>query len=305
MSGTDTPTPGTAVRDSEVTELRAAVTAMIGSDREAGWIIEHVGHVTGLEGPALDESVRALAERRASGEPLQYVLGSWPFRTVELEVDPRVLIPRPETEQVVEVALERLTSSLRRLDRGDGPTVCCDLGTGSGAIALSLAAEAPIGPSGLEVWASDRSPEALAVARCNADRLAHDGRLRSAHVEFAEGCWFEALPTALVGRIDLVVANPPYVAVDELAALDPTIRCYEPITALVAGSGSSGTPGLADVETILLGAARWLRPTGWVVVEIAPSQAEAATAVARSAGFATVTAELDLAGRNRTVVAGC
>jgi release factor glutamine methyltransferase len=305
VSGADTPTPGTVGRGADVTELRAAVTAMIGSDREAGWIIEHARRVAGLEQPALGESVRALAERRASGEPLQYVLGCWPFRTVDLEVDHRVLIPRPETEQVVEVALGLLDSSLRGPDRGDGPTVCCDLGTGSGAIALSLAAEAPIGPSGLEVWATDRSPEALAVARSNADRLAHDGRLRSVHVEFAEGSWFEALPAALAGRLDLLVANPPYVAADELAALDPTIRCYEPTAALVAGAGSSGTPGLADVETVLLGAPRWLRPTGWVVVEIAPSQAEAATAVARSAGFATVTAEPDLAGRARMVVAGC
>jgi release factor glutamine methyltransferase len=285
--------------------LRDAVAVAVGSDREAGWIVEHVTRTLGLEGRPADETARALAARRAAGEPLQYVLGRWSFRTLELDVDSRVLIPRPETEQVVEVALERLALSLRRDERVEGPTVCCDLGTGSGAIALSLAAEAPLGVAGLEVWATDRSTDALAVARANADRLDRAGLLRSARVELVEGGWFEALPPALLGRLDLVVSNPPYVADAEFTDLDPTVRCYEPSSALVAGPGSRGTPGMAEVEVILLAARRWMRPTGVVVVEVAPHQAVLAAAVAWSAGFAHVTVEPDLAGRPRMVVAGC
>jgi release factor glutamine methyltransferase len=295
------PTP--AGRDGA--DLGADIAAMVGSVREAGWIVEHVTRVLGLGGQAADQTARSLAVRRAVGEPLQYVLGRWPFRTVELDVDPRVLIPRPETEQVVKVALERLAKSLGNPDRVEGPTVCCDLGTGSGAIALALAAEAPIGAAGLEVWATDCSTDALAVARANADRLDRAGLLRSARLELAEGSWFEALPRALLGRLDVVVSNPPYVAGAEFTDLDPTVRCYEPASALIAGPGSQGTPGMAEVEVILLAAQRWLRPTGSVVVEIAPHQAEPAAAVARSAGFANVTVEPDLAGRPRMVVAGC
>lgn len=304
MSGKDEAAgPIPAARDGA--NLGADIAAMVGSVREAGWIVEHVTRVLGLEGQAADKTARSLASRRAAGEPLQYVLGRWPFRTVELDVDPRVLIPRPETEQVVEVALERLANSLRNPHRIECPTVCCDLGTGSGAIALALAAEAPLGAAGLEVWATDRSTDALAVARANADRLDRDGLLRSARLQLAEGSWFEALPPALLGRLDMVVSNPPYVAGAEFTDLDPTVRCYEPVSALIAGPGSQGTPGMAEVEVILLAAQRWLRPTGSVVVEIAPHQAEPAAAVARSVGFANVTVEPDLAGRPRMVVAGC
>jgi release factor glutamine methyltransferase len=282
------------------------VAALLGSRREAEWIVDHVDDVLGLEGPARDEAVGALAARRAMGEPLQYVLGRWPFRGIELEVDGRVLIPRPETEQVVEVALARLARSRsERAGRRGEPTTCCDLGTGSGAIALSLAAEAPSGPSGLEVWAIDRSTEALDVARANRDRLARAGRLPTARVEFAEGDWYDALPAALMGSLDLVVANPPYVAEAEYVDLESTVRCFEPTSALVAGPGAQGTPGMADVEAILLGARRWLRPGGTVVVEMAPHQAEPARATARAAGLAGVAVEPDLAGRLRMVVAQC
>jgi release factor glutamine methyltransferase len=280
------------------------VAAIVGSRREAEWIVGHVDDVLGLEGPARDEAIGVLTARRVGGEPLQYVLGRWPFRVIELGVDRRVLIPRPETEQVVEVALARLAPSRsRRQDRT--PTTCCDLGTGSGAIALSLAAEAPIGPSGLEVWATDRSTEALDLARANRDRLARTGRLRTARVELAEGEWYDALPVGLVGGLDLVVANPPYVTREEYVDLAPTVRCFEPRSALVAGPGVRGTPGMADVEAVLLGARRWLRPGGSVVVEIAPHQAEPATAAARAAGLTHVAVEPDLAGRPRMVVARC
>ena len=180
-----------------------------------------------------------------------------------------------------------------------------DLGTGSGAIALALAAEAPLGAAGLEVWATDRSTDALAVVRANADRLDGAGLLRSARLELVEGSWFEALPPALLGRLDLVVSNPPYVAAANSPISTRPSGATSPPRRSWPVPGSQGTPGMAEIEVILLAARRWLRPTGSVIVEIAPHQAEPAVAVARSAGLANVAVEPDLAGRPRMVVAGC
>ena len=180
----------------------------------------------------------ALLERRRAGEPLQYVLGKWAFRTLELTVDPRALIPRPETEQVVEVAL----AVLRRRR-----PVVVDLGTGTGAIALSIAVERP----DAQVWATDVDPGALALARTNRERV------RARPVSYRQGSWFDALPDRLRGRVDLVVSNPPYVSEAEWAELDLEVRC-EPYGALVAGPGSDGTPGLGAVEAVLRGSVEWL-----------------------------------------------
>jgi release factor glutamine methyltransferase len=248
-------------------------------DREARWILEEVEADPGPIS-AGDRSTRfdRLVGRRASGEPLQYVLGRWPFRSVELAVDPRVLIPRPETEQVVEVALAELAAGPSDpVPGGTGP-VCVDLGTGSGAIALSLAVEAGPRRPGLEVWATDASADALVVASANLTAAAPAVAAVGARVHLTSGSWFAALPGTLAGRVDLVVANPPYVAEDELA-------------------------GMADVEAIVAGAPGWLRPGGALVVEIAPHQADAAVDAARRAGFGTVRTEPDLAGRVRMLVA--
>lgn len=271
--------------------LVGEVATLVGDRREATWIVEHAG-ATGL-GP---DGARALARRRAAGEPLQYVLGTWPFRTLEVRVDRRALVPRPETEVVVGVALDEL-AALGRPCR-----VAVDLGTGSGVIALSLAVETR-GSAGLEVWATDRSAEALALAGENVARLAATDPAAAARVRLTEGSWFAALPAGLAGRCDLVVANPPYVAEGELSGLDPVVREWEPRSALVAGPGRSGVDGLADVEEVVTGAARWLAPGGAVVVELAPHQAAAAADVARRAGLAGVRTERDLAGRLRMVVA--
>src|SRR5690606_38267662 len=138
----------------------------------------------------------AMLARRERGEPLQYVMGRWGFRSLDLLVDDRVLIPRPETEVLAGLALDEV----RRL----GAPIAVDLGTGSGAIALSLAAEQP----GLEVWGTDASEDALAVARAN---LAGLGRAAT-RVRLVAGDWFAALPAELAGRIGVVVSNPPYVA---------------------------------------------------------------------------------------------
>lgn len=245
----------------------------LGSPAEARWLARY----------APPGRLEELVARRLAGEPLQYVLGSWAFRTLELAVDRRALIPRPETEQVVEVALDLL---------GDRPRpVVVDLGTGSGAIALSVAAERP----GAEVWATDADPAALALAAENRERTGAPVTLRC-------GSWYGALPDELRRRVDLVVSNPPYVSEDEWPGLDAEVRC-EPFGALVAGPGSDGTPGLAAVEAVLAGAPAWLAPGGWVVVELAPHQAPPAAAAARRAGLEDVGVARDLAGRQRAVTA--
>jgi len=288
-------------------ELVAEVAARVGSTREATWIVDHVLADTahGSDRSAQRDAVLALAARRATGEPLQYVLGVWQFRTLELVVDRRVLIPRPETERVVEVALDELARVPgRRTD--DGPVVAVDLGTGSGAIALSLATEgaARVAPAPLVVWATDRSSDALEVARANLAVVADRDPAAAARVTLAEGSWFDPLPAALARRVDLVVANPPYVSEEEYADLDPTVRDWEPVDALVAPRGTSGVAGMADVEAVVAGAYRWLRPGGALVVELAPAQAYGAIDAARRAGFAPVGTARDLAGRLRMVVAG-
>jgi release factor glutamine methyltransferase len=245
-----------------------------------------------------------MAARRATGEPLQYIFGHWPFRSLDLLVDRRVLIPRPETEQVVEVALSE-ARRLRALPGAD-ELVIVDVGTGSGAIALSLAVE--LGPSVVgEVWASDASDDALAVARGNAARVrraqaAAPSQRELARVELVGGNWLEPLPASVRGRVSLVVTNPPYVSEAEWAHLDAGVRA-EPREALVAGPASDGTPGLADVEAVLHQSLAWLRQPGAVVAELAPHQAEAAVALAGRLGYTEVQVTADLARRPRVLLA--
>ena len=274
-------------------ELLADASTRLASTLEARRIVERA---SGMEGAAfhlgLDEPVtvrpaahfHAMVQRREAGEPLQYVLGSWGFRSLDLFVDKRVLIPRPETEAVVDVAL-------RELDRlGQARPTVVDLGTGSGAIALSLATEVP----GADVWATDRSADALAVARANLAGLGNAGT----NVRLAEGSWFAALPSVLAGRVHLVVSNPPYVGEREVPDLPPEVARWEPREALVAGP-----TGLEQVDAIVSEAPRWLARPGALVVEIAPHQAEAALALASGAGFTDAEVRPDLAGRLRALVA--
>jgi release factor glutamine methyltransferase len=221
-----------------------------------------------------------MAARRRAGEPLQYVLGRWSFRSLDLFVDRRVLIPRPETEVVAGFAIDEI-------DRADLRTVV-DLGTGSGALGLAIAVERPA----TTVWATDRSGDALAVARAN---LAGTGRA-AARVNLAEGSWYEALPPELAGSVDLIVSNPPYVAeADDLPAV---VADWEPPDALIAGPD-----GTEDLQVVLEGAGGWLSERGVVVVELAPRQAEPMAELARSAGFGAAEVREDLTGRARAVVA--
>ena len=261
------------------------------AEQEAWWLVQQAGGfeatevVVHLDEPATLGTatyLHQLLDRRLSGEPLQYVLERWAFRSMEIFVDDRVLIPRPETEVLTQMALEEC----RRLDAH----VAVDLGTGSGVIALALVVEW----AGIEVWATDSSADALAVARVN---LAELGRLET-DVRLAEGSWFDALPAELAGTVDVVVTNPPYVAESEVDDLPDEVRLWEPIEALVAGP-----TGLEDIEQIVAEAPLWLAQPGSLLVEIAPQQAGAAVRMARSAGFGSAVIWPDFAGRDRILLA--
>ena len=262
---------------------------VLGERPQARWICETACGLDGdeflaeLDEPATERMVAqldAMVARYRAGEPLAYVMGHWSFRTIELMVDRRVLIPRPETEVVAGRALE--------LARGvAGQRRVVDLGTGSGAIGLSLAAELPI--TGTEVWLTDYSTDAVDVARANAVGL---GRA-AANVRVCHGSWFDALPVDVRGEIDVVVSNPPYIADGDPEVAESVLE-YEPHTALFAGDD-----GLDDVRTIARDARDWLRSGGWLVMEIGYQQGDAVKALLEQFGFADVTIANDLTGRPR------
>ncbi len=272
--------------------LLRSVERELGSSQESRWVIERA---SGWEGAALwrhlDDLVPARAvafvdnmvTRRRAGEPVQYVLGRWSFRAMELFIDRRVLIPRPETEVVAGAAV----AAARALDRRR-PTVV-DLGTGSGAIALAVAAEV----AGCHVWATDVSADALAVARAN---VAGSGSATGPRVRLLRGDWWSALPDDLRGAVDVVVSNPPYVADSE--PLPAEVDEWEPRGALRAGP-----TGVEALEVVIRGAPEWLARPGVLVTELAPEQVEAMVALARREGFTGVQVFDDLAGRPRVLVA--
>ena len=262
---------------------------VLGERPQARWICETACGLDGdeflaeLDEPATERMVAqldAMVARYRAGEPLAYVMGHWSFRTIELMVDRRVLIPRPETEVVAARALE--------LARGvAGQRRVVDLGTGSGAIGLSLAAELPI--MGTEVWLTDYSTDAVDVARANAIGL---GRA-AANVRVSHGSWFDALPVDVRGEIDVVVSNPPYIADGDPEVAESVLE-YEPHTALFAGDD-----GLDDVRTIARDARDWLRSGGWLVMEIGYQQGDAVKALLEGFGFVDVAIANDLTGRPR------
>ena len=217
-------------------------------------------------------TARELVRRRGTREPLAYVLGEWGFRRLTLATDRRALIPRPETEIVVERCLALLAGL-------EAPDVL-DVGTGSGAIALAIADEHP----GARVTAIDASAEALALAAENAQRTGLAGRVAFERHDLTAG-----LPG---GPYDLVVSNPPYVLPEEIDSLQPEVRDWEPRQALVGRGATEAIAGAAPAV---------LRPGGRLVLEVADGGAESAAALLTALGFTSVSRSLDLAERERVV----
>lgn len=218
-----------------------------------------------------ERSFLACVERRARREPLAYVLGEWGFRRLTLSLDPRALVPRPETETVVERCLALLTDMPK-------PRVL-DVGVGSGAIALAIADEHPFA----RVVGVDSSEAALALAEENRVRTGVDGRVRLVHGDLLGG---------VAGKFDLVVSNPPYVAAEEWERLQPEIRLYEPRAAFV---GSAVAEAIArDAQAVLVDA-------GVLVLEAGDGQAPGLAATLDDLGYEDIAITPDLAGRDRVV----
>ena len=274
-------------------ELLAEVEAQLVDANEARWICEHASgcdrdefllllndHVS----VTMARNVYEMLARRLKGEPLQYVMRRWSFRHLDIMVDTRVLIPRSETEQVVEVALGLAHQLQQRLSR---PLNIVDLGTGSGVIGLSMVSELRLGSA--KMWLTDLSEDALHVARANLPGI---GRAAE-HVRVLQGNWYEALPISLRGAVDMIVCNPPYIADgDPDVAFD--VNAYEPHVALYSGSD-----GLDALREVIATAPDWLVAGGWLVSEIGYRQGEAVADLFARAGFTDVEIISDLTGRPR------
>lgn len=269
-------TPSSHVRD-----VLAAAARRLASRADAEQLLMHAldvdrawlfAHALDPLPPSQTKRFDDLVERRARGEPVAYLRGRQGFWTLDLDVTPATLIPRPETELLVELALERLPP--------DAPCAVADLGTGSGAIALALASERPRA----RIVATDMSEDALDIARGNASRLG------IGNVTFARGSWCEPLQGH---RFDLIVSNPPYIEAGD-AHLDQGDLRFEPGTAL-----ASGEDGLDAIRTIVAQAGACLVDGGSLLFEHGWQQGGKVRAVLHAAGFDNVFTELDLEGRER------
>ncbi len=242
--------------------------------RPRAWLLAHDDE------PLADEAAArytALLARRAAGEPVAYLLGEREFHGLALQVTPAVLVPRPDTETLVDWALELLSGPLA----ADAAPAVADLGTGSGAIALAVRRACPRAV----LHASDASAEALVVARGNGQRLALP-------VHWLHGDWWQPYAEAGVPPLALALSNPPYIAAGDPHL--PALR-HEPLSALVPPGGD----GLAALRAIVAGAPAHLAPGGWLLLEHGHDQADAVALLLRDAGFAAVQHRHDLAGHRR------
>ena len=264
---------GTAKLARACDEPRREAEVLLGAalGRSRAWLLAHPEERI-LDCEATDR-YEAYVTRRAHGEPVAYLLGEREFWSLPLRVGPGVLVPRPETELVVERALAHFPAGT--------DFEALDLAAGSGAIALALASERPH----CRVTATDLSPTAVAITRENSLRLRLGDR-----VSVLQGTWFEPLAGR---RFDIIVCNPPYIATDD-ARVEPAVRRYEPPEALF-----SGPTGLEALQAIAAGAPGHLRPGGWLLVEHGDTQGEAVRALFETAGFQDVQTFRDLGGRER------
>ena len=261
LDSADLPTSPTARLDAEL--LLAAV---LGKPRS--YLRTWPEHEPGAEQLA---AFAALLERRRMGEPVAYILGHQGFWSLDLEVAPHTLIPRPDTELLVETALQLAPATPQRV---------LDLGTGSGAIALALASER----GGWQVIGVDRIAEAVALAERNRQRL------KLGNAEFRQSSWFDGLAGE---RFGLILSNPPYIAADDRHLGEGDVR-FEPLSALVAG-----VDGLDDIRQIIAQAPRHLQAGGWLLLEHGHDQAEAVRELLAATGFTAVDSRRDLGGHQR------
>ena len=274
--------------------MLATTVQQLGNAQEARWLCEHASGMDTAEFSAEQDqlvtvacakSLHSMVRDRLSGMPLQYVMKRWAFRHLDVMVDERVLIPRPETEQVVQIALD-----LARKIEGNGALRVVDLGTGSGVIGLSMAFE--LGAEAAHVWLTDASVDALDVARANMIGI---GRA-AANVRIAHGSWWNALPQDIAGQIDIAICNPPYIAQDS-SEVAPDVHMYEPHSALYAHDN-----GLADLRTVIEGASTWLKQSGWLVLEIGYQHGAEVLAMMAASGLVGAEIKQDLSGRDRIAV---
>jgi len=278
-------------------ELFQKTSVDLGSEQEARWLCEHASGLDASEfSSGLSEIVsercgialREMVRRRLLGEPLQYVMQRWSFRHLDVFVDRRVLIPRPETELVVQVALDSLHDTAKKINR---KMRVVDLGTGSGVIGLALASELPLGQT--EVWLTDISNDALDVARANLAGLG----LVDGDVRLAQGDWFLALPSQLKNSFDLIISNPPYIAIYD-SSVESVVRDYEPHLALYAG-----TDGLDAYRQIISQSGEWLVTDGLLVVEIGHDQALLVRGLLDENSFGDIEIRQDYSQRDRIALA--
>jgi release factor glutamine methyltransferase len=277
--------------------MLAETTKQVGDANEARWLCEHASGLDGAEfrqlqqeyvTTAMAKQLHDMVRRRLAGEPLQYVMKRWAFRHLDVFVDQRVLIPRPETELLVDAGLAIANERLQQEAR---PLNIVDLGTGSGVVGLSMANELPHGKT--NVWLTDQSSDALDVARGNLVGVGQKG----GGVRLALGSWWNALDASLKGAIDIALCNPPYIAYndDEVAA---DVHKWEPHSALYAGEN-----GLADIREVVNGAPTWLANNGWLALEIGYRQGDAVLALFEDAGLVNCEIRRDLVGRDRIALA--
>lgn len=240
-------------------------------DTSRAWLFAHGDDEVDAEG---QDRFGGLLERRVAGEPVAYLVGYREFWSLPFEVTPGVLIPRPETELLVEAALERLPAG--------EPARVADLGTGSGAVAVAIAHERPL----CEVHATEFDEAALAVAQRNGKRLV------AGRVAFHRGSWLEPL----VERFHVIVSNPPYVAANDPHLSEGDCR-YEPAAALTPGGD-----GLAAIREITLAAVDYLEPGGWLLLEHGYDQGEAVRALLAENGYRAIETLQDLAGLDRVTL---
>lgn len=253
--------------------LEAQLLLQTATKVDRAWLISHENDALATN---IHADFQALLERRLQGEPIAHILGHREFYGLDLAVTPDTLIPRPDTETLVEAALAKIPENVNRS--------ILDLGTGTGAIALAIAKNRPLA----NVVAVDASEAALEIAQSNANSLS------IVNVEFVSGSWFDELADE---RFDVIVSNPPYIAQDDVHLSQGDLR-FEPISAL-----ASGADGLDDIRHIVANCLIYLKPQGWLMLEHGFDQAEAVTDLMAETGLVGIATIKDLGGNDRVTIA--